>query len=126
MLPASHEDEHRMGLLLLSRPGQPANTYGCFAAELLKADGFSDLRVASVDAPETLASLNDLDTYDAVLVTRQLSTKAQAQTLVEYVKRGGRLIAIRPARLLATGLGLMPVDAMLCPAYVKPLGEHPI
>ena len=42
---------------MLTRPGQPANTYGRFTAELLKADGLVDLEIASLDQPETLARL---------------------------------------------------------------------
>src|SRR6266508_384066 len=101
-----------MGVLLLTRPGQPANTYGRFTDELLKADGFADLEIASLDDAATLQRLGDpagADAPDAVVVTRLLATKAQAAALVDFVTRGGRLIALRPSRLLATGLGLMPL-----------------
>src|SRR5919108_2476691 len=118
-----------MAVLLLIRPGQPANTYGRYTAELLKADGFADLEVASLDDAATLRRLADptaADAPDAVVVTRLLASKAQAAALVDFVKRGGRLIALRPSRLLATGLGLIPLDTMLCPAYVRPTADHPI
>src|SRR5436190_12744058 len=118
-----------MGALLLTRPGQPANTYGRFAAELLKTDGFADLEISSLEDPAVCQRLDDpagADAPDAVIVTRLLANKAQANALVEYARRGGRLIALRPSRLLATGLGLLPLDTMLCPAYVRPVGDHPI
>ena len=118
-----------MGVLLLTRPGQPANTYGRYTAELLKADGFADSEIASLDEPATLQRLSDpagADAPDAVVVTRLLATRAQAAALVDFVSRGGRLIALRPSRLLATGLGLVPLDTMLCPAYVRPTGDHPV
>lgn len=118
-----------MGVLLLTRPGQPANAYGQFTAELLKADGFSDLEVASLDDARTHERLSDpagADAPDAVVLTRLIATRAQAGALVEYVTRGGRLIALRPSRQLATGLGLAPLDTMLCPAYVRPESDHPI
>ncbi len=118
-----------MGVLLLTRPGQPANAYGRFTVELLKTDGFADLEIASLDDPATLERLSDpaaTDAPDAVIVTRLLATKAQATAVVEYAKRGGRLIALRPSRLVATGLGLLPLDTMLCPAYLCAVGEHPI
>ncbi len=118
-----------MGVVLLTRPGQPANTYGQFAAELLKTDGFADLEIASLDDPAVLERLADptgADAPDAVIATRLLANKAQANALADYAKRGGRLIALRPSRLLATGLGLLPLDTMLCPAYVHPVEDHPI
>ncbi|HEX2516128.1 MAG TPA: hypothetical protein VH257_15580 [Chloroflexota bacterium] len=117
-----------MAVLMLTRPGQPANTYGRFTAELLKADGLVDLEIASLDQPETLARLEGAgaDGIDAVIVTRMLANKAQTAALAGYVRRGGRLIAIRPSRLLSTALGLTPLDTMLCPAYVRPAGAHPV
>ena len=113
---------------MLTRPGQPANTYGRFTAELLKADGLADLEIASLDQPETLARLEGAGAggIDAVIVTRMLANKAQTAALAGYVRRGGRLIAIRPSRLLSTALGLTPLDTMLCPAYVRPAGAHPV
>jgi hypothetical protein len=106
-----------MSVLILVRPGQPANTFGRYIAEILKADGFADLEIAAIDARGTL---DRLDAYDAVIVTRLLAARAHAEALVEYARRGGRLIVIRPSLLLATRLGLVPADTMLCPAYVRP------
>jgi hypothetical protein len=112
-----------MSVLVLVRPGQPANTYGRFAAEVLKADGFADLALGSIDDPSVLAGL---DAHDAVLVTRMATSKAQTAALAAYARGGGRLVVLRPSRLLAVALGLTPTDTMLNPAYVRPEGDHPI
>jgi hypothetical protein len=116
-----------MSVLVLVRDGQPTNTYGRYAAEILRTEGFVDYRVVSLGALEVgleaarePAGLDELDAYDAVLVTRMHPSKAQASTLVDYVRRGGRLIVIRPSNLLARLLGLVPLNTMLCPAYVRP------
>ncbi|MGH2366617.1 MAG: DUF4350 domain-containing protein [Chloroflexota bacterium] len=112
-----------MSVLILARPGQPVNAYGRYLAEILKTEGFADLEIASIDAPATLGAL---DSHDAVIVTRMVATKAQAAALVDYVRRGGRLVVIRPSRLLAVGLGLLPVDTVVAPAYVLPGDGHPL
>jgi hypothetical protein len=114
-----------MTLLLLTQPGHRANTYGPYAAEVLKTEGFSDLAVQPID------SLGDdapgaLDRYDAVVLTPSLPRRSQVDALVAYVRAGGRLLALRPSRLLASALGLVPTDTVTSPAYVKPAADHPI
>jgi hypothetical protein len=126
-----------MSVLILVRDGQAVNTYGQFAAEVLRSEGFADHRVVSLgaagpagaaDRPDALAGLDDraLDQHDAVVVTRLSPTKAQAAALVEYTRRGGRLVVIRPSHLFAVALGLVPLNTMVCPAYVQPVDGHPL
>jgi hypothetical protein len=112
-----------MSVLVLTRPGQEVNAYGRYVAEILKADGFAALEVASIEAPGVLEGL---DAHDAVLVSRMRVARPQAEALAAYARRGGRLIVLRPSRLLAVALGLTPVDTMVSPAYVQPAGEHPL
>ncbi len=111
-----------MSLLVLTQPGNRVNTYGHYTAEVLRGEGFADLTVASLDA-ETLARLAD---YDAVVLTTCLPRRAVINTLVAYVQQGGRLIILRPSRLLAMAFGLAPTDTVAYPAYVRPLPGHPI
>ena len=106
-----------MGMLILTQPGNRANTYGPYTTAVLKAEGFADLDVKPIGRE----SLAQLDVYDAVIVTPCLPRRAYVERLVSYVKAGGRLIALRPSRLLALELGLAPTDTAAFPAYVRPL-----
>jgi hypothetical protein len=110
-----------MTLLILTQPGHRANTYGRYAAEVLKADGFADLELCPLDA-----ALERAGEADAVLLTTCLPRKAQVDALVDAVRRGARLIALRPSRVLAVALGLVPTDTVTYPAYVRPSEAHPI
>ncbi len=111
-----------MGILILTQPGHPANTYGRYAAEVLRGEGFSDLSVQPLDA----AAGDSLAAYDAVVLTPALPRRVQVDALVELVKSGGRLIVVRPSRVLAAALGLTPVDTVTYPAYVLPGEADPV
>lgn len=112
-----------MTLLILTQPGHRASTYGTYAAEILKAEGFADLAVQPLDAPRLA---EHLEAADAVVLTTSLPRRAQVEALLEYVHRGGGLITLRPSRLLAAALGLVPTDTTTYPAYVLPSVSHPI
>ena len=81
-----------MAVLMLTRPGQPANTYGRFTAELLKADGLVDLEIASLDQPETLARLEGARRRRNRRRDRHPYAGQQGpdRALAGYVRRGGR------------------------------------
>ena len=111
-----------MGMLVLTQPGNRANTYGPYTTAVLKAEGFADLDVQPI-GQESLARL---DAYDAVILTPCLPRRAFVDRLVAYVKSGGRLIALRPSRLLALELGLVPTETVSYPAYVRPLPGNSI
>ena len=106
-----------MGMLILTQPGNRANTYGPYTAAVLKAGGFADFDVRPIGQD----SLARLEAYDAVIVTPCLPRRAYVDRLAAYVKGGGRLIALRPSRLLTLALGLEPTDTVAFPAYVRPL-----
>ena len=111
-----------MGMLVLTQPGNRANTYGPYTTAVLKAEGFADLDVQPIGEP----ALARLDAYDAVILTPSLLRRAYVERLVAFVKAGGRLIALRPSRLLALELGLVPTETVSYPAYVRPLPGNSI
>ena len=111
-----------MGMLVLTQPGNRANTYGPYTAAVLKAEGFADFDVQPL-GQEALAGL---ESYDAVILTPSLPRRAYVERLAAYVKAGGRLIALRPSRLLALALGLAPTATVAYPAYARPLPGNAI
>ncbi len=111
-----------MGMLILTQPGNRANTYGAYTTAVLKAEGFADMVVRPI-GQESLAGL---EAYDAVILTPCLPRRAYVDRLAAYVKAGGRLIALRPSRLVALALGLAPTSTVVHPAYVRPLPGNAI
>ena len=111
-----------MSLRILTQPGNRVNTYGPYAAEVLRAEGFADLVVQPLGSP----ALGQLGASDVAMLTASLPPRAQVDALVDFVRSGGRLIALRPSRLLATALGLAPTDTVTYPAYLLPSSTHPI
>src|SRR4029450_9360441 len=98
-----------MTLLLLTQPGHRANTYGPYAAEVLKTEGLGDLAVQPIDSVGAAppGALHRSDRYAAVVLTPSLPRRAQVDALVAYVRAGGRLLALRRSRLLASALALV-------------------
>ena len=112
-----------MGMLVLTQPGNRANTYGPYTTAVLKAEGFADLDVQPI-GQESLGQLDCLRRGDSY--TLFAARRAFVERLVSYVKTGGRLIALRPSRLLALELGLVPTETVSYPAYVRPLPGNSI
>ena len=86
-------------VLVVTHPGDP---FGRYYAEILRAEGLSGFAVAELPAvgPGTLAS------HDAVLLATGDVNEAQAAMLGEWVRGGGKLVAMRPDAALGDLLGL--------------------
>ena len=99
-------------LLLITDPGNPFTAY---YTEILTAEGLKD------DNTATLAQITGtvLSDYDVVLLAQMALTDAQATMFSDWVAAGGKLIAMRPDKKLATLLGLADASATLSEAYLK-------
>jgi hypothetical protein len=80
----------------------PGDKFGAYYAEILRAEGLSGFAVADLPAvgPETLGR------HDVVLLATGDVNEAQAAMLGEWVRSGGKLVAMRPDAALGDVLGL--------------------
>jgi chitodextrinase len=91
----------------------PANPYGAYAGEILKAEG---LPFTTIGLPLVTSDL--LSSFDVVLLGETPLTVAQAQMLTAWVEGGGNLVAFRPDKRLASLLGLSDAGGVLSEGYV--------
>ena len=91
----------------------PANPFGKYYAEILRAEGLNAFAVIDIaDVSNMLAA------YEVVILGQTSLTEEQVTTLSNYVAAGGNLIAMRPDRNLAGLLGLSPTGGILSEAYL--------
>lgn len=91
-------------MLLIHSAPDPHTRYSHYLAEILRAEGFCDF--AEADLAQCDAA--ELAQHDLVILPRCIPQRAQTDLLVDYVARGGKLIALMPDERLITGLGLSP------------------
>ena len=108
-------------VLLLANEHSP-NSFGAYLAEILRAEGLNCFQVGQVsdlhDAP--------LDWYDIVILPEGPLDNSQIEQLAGYVAKGGRLIATRPAEVLASVFGLERLGGNTSEGYLQVEGGHPI
>jgi hypothetical protein len=91
------------------------NPYSRFYSEILYNEGLNEFTVQDVSTvtAATLAS------YDVVILGEMQLAPTQVTMLTDWVNGGGRLIAMRPDKQLATLLGLTSTVNTLSDAYLK-------
>jgi WD40 repeat protein len=104
------------GQVIDNGPGGPilvvtssANAFSAYYAEILRNEGlnlFSNRDIASV-SPASLAA------YDLIILGEMRLTPEQVKMFSNWVKEGGRLIAMRPDQQLASLLGLSDAAGIL-------------
>jgi hypothetical protein len=93
----------------------PADHFGQYYAEILRAEGLNEFAVKTVDTvdAQTLAG------YQVVVLAQTTLTSTQASTLTDWVQAGGNLVAMRPDPKLAGLLGLGADTGDLANAYMR-------
>ena len=110
-----------MSVVLIVAPGQVENRYGPYVEEILRTEGYNQVRTLSIEGLLT-SPLADQDLH--VLTPCRLSPE-QVDALLNHVSQGGRLIVIRPSKGFLTGLGLGLAPSAMVDGYVAISGEHP-
>ncbi len=86
-----------------------------YLIEILRAEGLNCFRVVLLTrlAPEVLKD------HKAVLLGCMPLSSQNAELLTGWVERGGKLLAMRPDRLLASLFGIEPVGSTLVEGYLQ-------
>jgi hypothetical protein len=98
------------------------NPFGCYLAEILRAEGLNCFQIAHAS---DLGNAS-LDLYDLVLLAEGPLDHAQVASLEDYVIRGGRLVAMRPDARLASLFGVERMAGSTAAGYVQVEASHPI
>lgn len=107
--------------VLVTRSTQPENTYGPFAAEILRAEGLMGFRSVDIDT----APLPEIGPGDLVLFTRCFLRNAEMDAVVQAVAAGAAVVFLQPQPSLAERFGLKPVNRVILPGYVKIRDAYP-
>jgi hypothetical protein len=102
----------RPPVLLITASDRPFSSY---MAEIMKAEGLSEF--TSLDL--SLVTTGVLSGFDEVVLGDADVTSAQVTMLTNWVNAGGRLVAMRPDKQLASLFGLTDLGTTLSNAYMK-------
>ncbi|HEY6886218.1 MAG TPA: LamG-like jellyroll fold domain-containing protein, partial [Solirubrobacter sp.] len=91
------------------------NQFAGYTGQILKAEGLSDY--TSIDI--SLLTPTVLNGFDELVLGDLDLTTAQVTTITNWVNAGGRLLALRPDKKLASLLGLLDLGSTLSNAYMK-------
>jgi hypothetical protein len=92
----------------------PADQFGRYYAEILRAEGLNEFSVADTSA----LSAPTLARHRIVLLAPTRLSDRQASRLASWVRAGGKLIAMRPDRRLAGLLGIRADSGQLDDGYL--------
>jgi methionine-rich copper-binding protein CopC len=82
----------------------PDNHFSSYYAEILRSEGLNEFETAEIS--KVSAGTVSLTNYDVVILGQISLTPAQVTMFSDWVNAGGRLIAMRPDKQLASLLGL--------------------
>ena len=91
-----------------------ANPFTRYYAEILRAEGLNAFLAADIANVTSTV----LSSYDVVILGEMPLTAAQVTMFSDWVTAGGNLIAMRPAKALASVLGLTDAGTILPEAYL--------
>jgi uncharacterized membrane protein len=91
-----------------------ANPLGIYYAEILRNEGINLFSVADIST----VTATTLASYDLVILAEMPLTSAQVSMFTNWVNGGGRLIAMRPDKQLASMLGIADAGSTLANAYL--------
>jgi hypothetical protein len=100
-------------ILLLSTQ----NSFGEYTSEILKTEGFNEFAIDSL--ADKNVNTPFLAKFDLVIVAESKIPPGKLKMIEDYVKSGGRLIALRPDRELAELLGIVPLDKSISGGYIR-------
>ena len=99
-------------ILVLASAGNP---FGRYYAEILRTEGLNEFLVADIST----VSGATLSAYDLVILGEMPLNSGQVSMLSSYVSGGGRLIAMRPDKQLASLLGLLDQGSTIAQGYIQ-------
>ncbi|MCC7353660.1 MAG: hypothetical protein IT330_07860 [Anaerolineae bacterium] len=107
-------------LVLLNERGD--NPFGAYLGEILRAEGLNCFQMTYLSGLDSAP----LAWYDLILLSEGPLDGSQVELLDSYVKKGGRLVAMRPDARLASLFGLASLSGSTAGGYLKVEASQPI
>jgi hypothetical protein len=113
LLLTNHANAGQDPILLLSQKG----SFSAYTAEILKLEGFNEFEIK--DAADKDLKGDYLQSFQLIILPNIAIGTSLAQSLKNYVKAGGNLVAFAPAKNIAEIFGLQSMDDSLSDGYVS-------
>jgi len=91
--------------------------FGAYTEEILKTEGFNEIAVDSLSGEKVTASY--LTKFDLVILAESKINPVKLNLVREYVKNGGKLIALHPDPELAELFGVIPLGKNITGGYIQ-------
>jgi hypothetical protein len=91
------------------------NRFGAYTGEILKAEGFNAFQIE----PLAELSLQQLNSFDIVILTETRLTVDQVELVRAYVSGGGQLVAFRPDKQLSDIFGIADAGCQVEDGYLR-------
>ncbi|MCX6254144.1 MAG: hypothetical protein NTV31_06650 [Bacteroidia bacterium] len=91
--------------------------FGTYTVEILKTEGFNEIVVDSLADENVTASY--LTQFDLVILAESKIDRVKLNMIREYVKNGGKLIALHPDPELAELFGIIPRGGSISDGYIR-------
>jgi hypothetical protein len=91
--------------------------FGSYTAEILKTEGFNEIVIDSLSGEKVSTSY--LTKFDIVVLAESKINPLMLNLVREYVKKGGKLIALHPDPELAELFGVIPLGKNITGGYIR-------
>lgn len=105
----------KLNTCILINSNQPENRYGRFAREILVSEGLTGF--SFVDLAD--GRLPEFEETALILVTRAILRRAQADALLEAVRRGAGAVFLQPQQWIVEQLGFAVASSVIYPGTVR-------
>lgn len=91
--------------------------FGAYTEEILKTEGFNEIAVDSLEGEKLTESY--ITHFDLVILAESKINPDKVNILRDYVKKGGKLIALHPDPELAELFGIVPLGKSITGGYIR-------
>jgi hypothetical protein len=93
------------------------NDFGTYTGEILKAEGFNEFIIASLNSEKISNSF--LSGFDFIILSEPLTDNSSLTKIRKYVKDGGNLIAFQPSGTSCELFGIEKVPGNISSSYIS-------
>jgi len=104
--------DHAPVLILASDKG-----FGTYTGEILRTEGYNEYDIVSLS--EEVVTTSFISKYDIVILAQQGIVQEKKEMIIDYVKKGGQLIAFRPDSMLSCIFGINPAGGIISEGYIN-------
>ena len=91
--------------------------FGTYTGEILRTEGYNEYDIKSIASGDITPAF--LHQYDIVILSQRNIGSVKGELIMDYVNRGGNLIAFRPDIFLSGIFGVEPAEGVIKEGYIR-------